>query len=120
MCEVNFDDAEGPAVWNETTPKARKPHRCAGCGSTIPVGTVHVRLFVVHDGSPTAERECPACTVDRNVVEDAHDSVGLMPSYLGEFLDNCIADNEPGAERWEAIRASIAARREAAKAASSC
>lgn len=28
---------------SSTTPKARKPHRCAWCGETIPVGEVHRR-----------------------------------------------------------------------------
>ena len=114
MCEVNYDD-DVCSVFSETTPRARKPHRCDGCDAVIPVGTVHVRVFTVFDGDASSERECPACTKARVEFQKEHRFTST-PSSFGDFLETCIDEGEPGVERWIAMRDAIAARREAAEA----
>lgn len=108
MCEIDFA-GETCSVFNEEKRRARKPHTCCGCNSTIEIGTVHVYVFMVFDREPYSERECPACTEDREVFEAAH-KVSFSPGGFGGYLDNCIDEGEPGVEKWIAMREAIAAR----------
>lgn len=82
MCDLNYEPAE---VWNETTPRARKAHKCdAACGRPIAVGTVYVRIGSLFDGSWMTQRlhrECrdflkyvqlDACSAEAWGVESVH------------------------------------------------
>ena len=59
MCDSYYEPA---AVWNETTPRARKAHTCdAACGRPIAAGTVYVRIGSLFEGSwmtHRLHREC--------------------------------------------------------------
>lgn len=48
MCHVEWD--ERAAVWDETTPRARKAHTCDLCRLAILPGTVHTRIGIYIGG----------------------------------------------------------------------
>lgn len=53
----------GYVLISESTPKARKPHRCIWCGESIPVGETYRRERSVYDGEPQNHKwhlECNA------------------------------------------------------------
>lgn len=58
-----YGDGDYCPVWEESNPKARKPHKCHACGETIPVGTVYSRTFHVFDGKAYTTKRCPRCQV---------------------------------------------------------
>lgn len=45
----------------DTTPRARKPHRCYVCGDPILVGEKHVRRFGYHEEGPISIRMHVEC-----------------------------------------------------------
>lgn len=65
FCEVDFsdysDDADPVEFWNRTTVKARKPHRCEECGTTIAVGNTYERHNYKFDGQMCSDAVCLPC-----------------------------------------------------------
>jgi hypothetical protein len=58
-----YGDDDGPAVdvYDTTTRKARKPHKCHACGETVRPGDTYTRVFVVWDGSTDVTKRCARC-----------------------------------------------------------
>lgn len=67
MCS---SDGEYSAVWDVTTPKARKEWRCDECGLPIPVGTIHQRVGSLYDGSWSTLRTHLGCEAVREFVTE--------------------------------------------------
>ncbi len=49
------------AVYDESTPTARKPHACAACGETIAAGATYTRVQLVFDGTAETIKRCVRC-----------------------------------------------------------
>lgn len=58
LCECDYDPCE---VYRETSPRARRPHRCNDCGGTIEPGEHYTRIFTLHEGEPNAYKRCADC-----------------------------------------------------------
>jgi hypothetical protein len=56
-----YSDGDCCEVFSETTPKARKEHRCHACGETITPGRVYSRTFTVFEGDPDTIIRCERC-----------------------------------------------------------
>ncbi len=48
-------------MWRSTQPKARKPHRCDKCDTTIQPGTAYHRGEGLYDGEWQARKTCIPC-----------------------------------------------------------
>lgn len=59
MCRA--EDAELPSVLNETSPRAKKLHRCSECYRTITIGETYLRVFGVWDERPATYKICQHC-----------------------------------------------------------
>ena len=59
MCDVDYDETAD--VWHESTPVARKTHRCDECGRTIPAGARYVNIGSLYEGRWTRYRAHPEC-----------------------------------------------------------
>lgn len=66
MCYCELDD--GPTIYWESRPVARKEHTCYECGSTIDVGEEYYRISGVWDGLFYTFKQCQIC---KNVWEEA-------------------------------------------------
>lgn len=112
MCEVS--DLEGCDVWSERVVKARKKHRCSACRAMIEPGSPYGKHFSVYDGSITSEAICADCWFSRQQFEDEH-QIGIVPSYLIEFLRDCIIDNRDHNDKWRPVLAGVLKRKRAAE-----
>lgn len=52
---------EWPEFYNETFPKARKPHRCVECAAPIEIGEEHLYYRGKWDGEFSADRQHMLC-----------------------------------------------------------
>ncbi|HKR41013.1 MAG TPA: hypothetical protein VJU59_15270 [Paraburkholderia sp.] len=64
-----YCDYDMPSVYVQTTPRARKEHRCAECGSKIEAGQQYERTFGVWDGSADQIKTCLQCVEMRDFVK---------------------------------------------------
>lgn len=77
------DPADGTCViWERTEQRARKPHRCYGCGETIPVGKTYAKTRFLFDGSWGGWKHCRRCdlifnALQREVPSDVYVDPGL-------------------------------------------
>ena len=62
MCMVEGCD-EMASVWQESTRKARKPHKCIECGREIAVGERYVYLWAKGADGPFTGKWCLQCDV---------------------------------------------------------
>ncbi len=112
MCDVrNYDPV---SLWVETWPRAAKEHRCASCAGPIEIGTKHLRVFTVFDGSASSARQCAAC---RAISLDFREAHGFQPTpdTLREFLEECVDEDDVlRADRWRGILTEMMGRRGAA------
>lgn len=115
MCEVSYE--ERCSVWRETTPIARKPHRCDCCGGAIAKGEQYRRVFLAVDGHASAEKECTACWSIAAAYQAAH-GMRWTPSQMRIALTDCVdyegADSEDG-QRWAAAIEAMDLRRAAVR-----
>lgn len=63
---IGISDYDSPEVYNASTPKARKPHRCCECGGEIPKGDQYERVKW-HDGKWGRQNTCLLCVEIRKV-----------------------------------------------------
>lgn len=94
-------DYESPAVYQATTPVARKAHRCYECGSEIKPGERYERVWGVWEGEPGTYKTCARCldlrewvtahvpctcwehgNIIENAIETARDYAGEAPGLL--------------------------------------
>lgn len=84
MCSC--EDAEPCEVWCETSPVARKQHRCHECRAPILKGEKHRRVTGIFDGEPFSYRQCLKCVQRLRafaVAEECHPGIGsLLESIL--------------------------------------
>ena len=113
MCEIDTYDWDEPAFTSETWRVARKPHRCSCCDAQILSGVKYLVFTYCVDGRVDVEKCCAACDRDRQAFGKVH-HVWVYPASLEPLVDECIANGDPGARRWKAMLARIAARRDAA------
>ncbi len=90
MC---FDYDEYAEVYCEEVRKARKAHRCRGCGKIIEQGTLYIYGSGVCDGSGFSEKSCGVCRVHQKrieAIENDHgcrgDSAWCPLDDLGQWL----------------------------------
>ena len=106
MCDI---DASAE-VWSETKPRSRRAWRCEECTYAIPVGTVHVHVSYLFEGSWTtfrAHTECRELALD--VAEAAcgerYWQHGEMRTHLSELKDSDATEAQRLAlvDRWKTI-----------------
>ncbi len=61
MCCPMSEADETASVYNESTPVARKEHRCEECRKAIPKGAKHKLVKMLYDGSWSTTRTCMLC-----------------------------------------------------------
>jgi hypothetical protein len=87
MCSTDYDPC---TVWEETTPKARKPHGCDECGLPIKVGHHYARVGNLFDGKWSTYHAHAECRALMLFVEDkvcgGHGSIPIHG--LGEEIYN--------------------------------
>lgn len=83
MCSCDLD---GPEIFWESWPVARKSHVCCECGSPIDIGEKHLRVSGVWEGQFETFRMCKPC---RDVWNEA----------VAEIDDLCICFGE----LWETV-----------------
>jgi hypothetical protein len=88
MCEIDTPD-EWSEVWAETSPTARKRHKCDCCGGFIEPGQKYTRVASLYDGSWAVEKSCAPCDLVREEFIDAHGSFRMVPSQFFDELQNC-------------------------------
>lgn len=79
------DDADLASVWNETTQKARKPHKCGECGREIEPGELYVRVWAIGSEGPFQGKWCAHCDVGKD---------WLWENCSGSLLGGVIEDLE--------------------------
>lgn len=87
MCSTDYDPAD---VWNETTPTARKSHRCDECGLPVKVGRPYSRIGWLYDRSWNTYRAHAECRALMRFIErDICGDHGSIPTEgLGEEIAN--------------------------------
>lgn len=114
MCDI--DDGDRASVWCETWRKARKQHRCDGCGAAILPGERYIVHFSKYEGEVSSAKLCAACDLIRTQFAEAHGHVTPFPGTLRETLDNCIDDgDEESEQKWKPMLAEMDARRSTAR-----
>lgn len=58
---MGYSAEETYDVYDETHPKARKPHKCDACSETIPPGHRYTRVGIVYDGEARTVLRCARC-----------------------------------------------------------
>lgn len=74
MCDDYYD--EMCAVWNETHPRARTPHRCHTCKETIAPGVRYRRTATLHDGAWQRWKHCMRCAAILDALRVKLDAFG--------------------------------------------
>ncbi len=110
--EVCTIDVDGYAtIWNETTHKARKPHRCSCCLRSIAIGEVYLSHFCVFEGEASKGKLCHECEKDRAEFASAHEGITCAPSNFLIELQNCVSnkyEDDADDEQTKLWRAMIA------------
>lgn len=110
MCEIDMGDGEPIEGYTEKNRKARKEHRCTICGGRIASGERYAYRSGICDREPFSEKSCAACLDDDRQFSHAHHVSGVG-GWLPDLLDECIAEREPGWEKWAAMRERMRSRR---------
>ncbi len=66
--QIQVMDYDGPLVYSETSPIARKSYRCCECGGVIAKGMKHIRFSGLWDGEWRNYRTCCSCDAIRAYV----------------------------------------------------
>ena len=83
MCSCSCD-LDGPKVFWETWPKARKSHTCCECLSPIDIGEKYWRVAGVWDGGWNTYSMCKTC---KDVWDEAVSEVPDLCICFGELWD---------------------------------
>jgi len=77
-------DVELCAVWEETTPRARKAYTCCECGGPIRVGERHHKISSLFEGSWDTSRSHERCHAISSLLQADCDvySVGMLRECL--------------------------------------
>ena len=73
-------DLDPVDVMRETTPKARKRHKCVECSRPILTGSHYVRASIVYDGTAETIKTCMRCAAVRRALQD-EDGSGWVIEY---------------------------------------
>lgn len=121
MCAIDGDRAD---LWQDDVRRARKPHRCASCGRTIPAGESYTSLFTIFEGEADRCACCAACWSDLNEFGEAH-RFTPHPTTFAEELAACVEessvydeelDERVPAGEWAPMLARLREREERARA----
>lgn len=63
-------------VWQESFPKARKPHKCCECGGVILKGHKYRNIFSVYEGDATTSKVCMPCEAVRDIIRQHENDEG--------------------------------------------
>lgn len=97
MCSMD----EGAEFFTETVKVARKQYECPECLLPIRVGTKHVRVFMVQDGTPYVDRVHRECAkLAREAAEVVCGGGDWTIGELGEHLE-MIEGADPDRYRYE-------------------
>lgn len=121
MCDIDYDDGEHCAMWEERkVGKAKKDHKCSCCGGAIAKGDSYVTHFSIFGNEPWHEKKCLPCDQIVQDFKKEHDGQSGIPSYIPELLHHCIdeegADSEAG-KKWQAALDEMTRRFDATKQA---
>lgn len=64
-----YCDYDPPTVWRQSTPVARKEHKCSECGRPIDPGHQYEHVFGVWDGRADTFKTCARCFAMREWVK---------------------------------------------------
>lgn len=108
MCDLSYEETS--SLWFRECVRARKPHRCACCGSAVAAGGSYVRTKSLYDGCWQQWAECLPCSKRIDAFGKEH---RLTPSAdtFSEYLDQCVDERGPGFERWQRVRNWLSRRR---------
>lgn len=95
--------------------RARKAHRCAGCGAVIAPGETYERFASLYDGSWSVERGCLACGADADKFGEAHGDMSFFPSGFADALSDCVNEEDPEDAKWLPMLEALQSRRERAR-----
>jgi hypothetical protein len=90
-----YGDGEYCPVWTESSPVARKEHRCHACGETIRVGDRYRYIFSVFDGDGNTTKRCVRCQA---IFEHLS---SRMKDDQDEYCNDRLACGHGYRERWE-------------------
>ena len=110
MCVI--EDGDRCSVWNETTVKARKRHKCDCCKGFIEPGQTYLKHFSVFEGDATYEKMCGQCEVDRKAFCDAHGGSLWLPSAMRETIRECVGQDAESKAEWGPLLAQLDASRD--------
>jgi hypothetical protein len=94
VCEWYGGD-ETAEVYNEVERKARKPHKCDGCGGKIAVGEKYTYYSGIYDHEPFHGHACAECVAALSEFGERHDGGHPAFSQLEESLDECVREDGP-------------------------
>jgi hypothetical protein len=86
-------DLEYPAIYNESTVRARKHHTCSDCRGEIKPKETYKTISGLWDGKFSTYKQCQDCTVircDLGELYDGCDCIGLgnLMSFLCEDIQD--------------------------------
>ena len=89
MCMVDGLD-DRASVWNESSQKARKPHKCEECNRVIEVGEVYCRVWAISGDGPFTAKWCAHCDVAKDWLWE--NCGGSVISAVQEDIQEHISD----------------------------
>lgn len=84
-------------VYTESVRKARKPHRCDGCGATIHPGTFYTSSSGIFEGEPFSGATCGSCELTRFRIhlQELHEGCEWRESWIApEDIGDYCTDTE--------------------------
>lgn len=105
MCMIN--DADGYVlVIRESTPSARKPHKCDECHRVINIRERYLREYMKFDGDMSDHKTCMHCQIARDWL--LHECAGFC---YGEIEEDIVAHAQDGYGGIPLMRTAIGMRR---------
>ena len=96
-----------PAIYEETTRKAAKAHRCCECRRTIEKGDAYHEVRGLWDGQWGTYRTCARCERVRNALlremEPEDRECGFVFGGMREKLRERIYDRHRWAKKWKRL-----------------
>lgn len=90
LCDFAIEgdyDGDQPEFMNESTPKARKAHRCYECVEAIPIGVQYRRVVGKWDGKMDTYCFCLACEEAAGEFFDGSRTFGILWDEMANNWD---------------------------------
>lgn len=100
MCEISDLDLSEASIIRDEMRRARLPHRCSSCGTTIAPGERYRAMFGSGEDGPWNEKACGPCATALRAFETAHHG-WVTPGGLDYVLEQCIDIEPETATQWQ-------------------